>query len=230
MRWQPMTPRLELVSRNDIAKVFEVIVYGGMKEGTPKTGRGGTPEAPDPNGLVADYLADRVKRWLESDLRRSRSGLARTAGLRAEQVHDLLDRAGRPTLRSMRAVARAVGIAFDDLEEAAHEWISTRDGITANRAQGKLRPSVPRADSPSTDSPASRLRSDERYPNRVRAVQAAVLLQHDPADIQAVREVVLPPGTDDPTPRAWMSWIEKAREERTRKAGAARAHRSRRTP
>lgn len=160
--------------------------------------------------LVAEYLADRAQRWLASDSKRTRAGLARAAGLSAAQVHDALDGVRKPSERSMRAMARAMGLAYDDVEEAAAAWLRQRRPPTRS---AEARSPTPRRVATPRGAPAqSRLR--ERYPNRARAVAAAELLDHDPVDVAAVLEVVLPPGAPDPAPRAWMAWIEKAREER----------------
>lgn len=142
--------------------------------------------------LVLGYIRSRADAWLADDLRRTRAGLARLSGLTAEQVHDLLNGSRTPTQRSLRAVARALGISFDDLDQSAKLW--------AERAS---HPTPPAASNPG-----------DRYPNRARAIAAAAMVDHDPRDIETVRAVVLPPGVTDPAALVWLRWIDKAREER----------------
>jgi transcriptional regulator with XRE-family HTH domain len=152
--------------------------------------------ASDPTALVFGYVAERARRWLEEDLKRTRAALARKAGLRADQVHEMLNGECRPTLRSMRAVARALDIDFEELEQSAAQWVQSAQtfaaaGSTGSRAARVASDKVAREDPPR-----------DRYPNRAKAVEAAVLLEHDPRDVETVLAIVLPPGTTDPTPRA----------------------------
>lgn len=170
------------------------------------------PRPSQPIELVAVYLAESAQSWLDADLRRTRAGLARVAGLTAGQVHDLLDGRRRPTQRSLRALSRAVGASYDELEQAASQWL----------AKGSPRRPTPRRAPRGAASPARALRAvssaataPDRYPNRARALAAAKLLDHDPRDIEAVMAVVLPPGAVDPAPQVWLHWVERARDERT---------------
>jgi transcriptional regulator with XRE-family HTH domain len=180
--------------------------------------------ASDPTALVFGYVAERARRWLDEDLKRTRAGLARKAGLRADQIHELLNGERRPTERSMRAVARALGIDFEDLEQSAAQWIASAETFSGVGAQRRSTDESIRVVGPSHPAPLA----GGRYPNRAKAVEAAALLEHDHRDVETVLAIVLPPGTPDPAPRAWMSWIERAREERL--AAAPTRKRSRRTP
>lgn len=147
------------------------------------------------HSLAIGYVRGRANAWLAEDLTRTRAALARLAGLTAEQVHELLNSSRTPTQRSMRAVARALGIEYDDLETAVKQW-----------AQRSPDPEPPTA-------------GDNRYPNRARAIKAALLVDHDARDIATVREVVLPPGVADPSALVWLRWIDRAREEREARKG-----------
>ncbi len=183
---------------------------------------------------VYGYISERTKRWLGEDLKRTRAGLARKAGLRVEQIHEVLNGDRRPTERSMRAIARAVGVDFDELEVSAASWMQS-----AKSAAAPALPSAVKAPSRRTQSSSEKVGGGavavsatapaDRYPNRARALQAASLLDHDPRDLDTVLAVVLPPGTADPAPRAWMSWVDRAREERLA-AEAPKRPRQRRTP
>jgi transcriptional regulator with XRE-family HTH domain len=190
-----------------------------------RSGSSSDGSSPDSTSLVFGYVAERAQRWLEEDLKRTRASLARKAGLRPDQIHEILNGERRPTVRSMRAVARALGLDFEDLEQSAAQWVQSAQtfaaaGSTGSRAaRGASDKLVRVVEEPS-----------ERYPNRAKAVEAAALLEHDPRDVETVLAIVLPPGTTDPTPRAWMSWIERAREERLGASGPVRRSRPRRTP
>lgn len=178
---------------------------------------------------VFGYVSERAKRWLDEDLKRTRAGLARKAGLRIEQVHEVLNGDRKPTERAMRAIAKAVGVDFEELEVSAATWVKT----AANAAPPSLPAPAParRAQSSekATRAAAAVSAPMDRYPNRARAMQAASLLDHDPRDIETVLAVVLPPGTTDPAPRAWISWVDRARDERLA-AETPKRSRQRRTP
>jgi len=175
--------------------------------------RSATPKSGE---LVSAYIVDRAEAWLGDDLRRTRAGLARSAGLTAERVHDFLDGARHPTQRTLRAVAHAVGTNFGELETAAQGWL-----VDQRRQKRRTTPRPARGDRSKTPDrvESNRIESNkasrrEKYPNRAMALQAAQLVEHDPEDIAAVREVVLPPGSPDPSPRTWLLWVERARTER----------------
>lgn len=167
---------------------------------TPPPGRARTPKSGE---LLSSYIADRAHAWLQRDLRRTRAGLANSAGLTPERVHDFLDGTRRPTQRTLRALSKALGTNFGDLESAAEEWL-------AEQRKRKRRPS-PR---PTARERAKTPAPVEKYPNRAKALVAAKMIDHDPRDIAAVLEVVLPPGSPDPSPRTWMVWVDRARTER----------------
>lgn len=202
-----------------------------MRDRTPP-GRSAAASKPDAGGLAYDYVAERAKRWLGDDLRRTRAGLARIAGLRVDQVHELLNGERKPTQRAMRALARAVGVDFDEVESSAATWAQSSDRrpevlaptVSGSPARRGSRPNAEKKSAPGVDP----VTTNDRYPNRARAVQAALLLAHDARDIETVLAVVLPPGTNDPEPRAWISWIDRAREERLQ--SPVRRPRQRRTP
>ena len=136
----------------------------------------------------------------------------------------------------MRAVAKAVGVDFNDLEASAATWVQSAKSAALPKSAVQPAPPAPtpmktprRAQSSSEKTVREVSVSADRYPNRARALQAASLLDHDPRDLETVLAVVLPPGTVDPAPRAWISWVDRAREERLT-AEAPKRPRQRRTP
>jgi len=167
---------------------------------TPPPGRSRTPKSGE---LLSSYVADRAHAWLHRDLKRTRAGLANSAGLTPERVHDFLDGTRRPTQRTLRALSKALGTNFGDLESAAGDWLAEQ----RRQKRGKS-PRAVRAQRSKT--PAS----VEKYPNRAKALEAAKTIDHDPRDIAAVLEVVLPPGSPDPSARTWLVWVDRARTER----------------